>query len=352
MQVYIAPVPVGISWIWPFFTALSNFSVSLRLISTQTTPDELKTIDDPLNNQILFAVGNNLSDGVVCNLIDQLCRADSFPSMARLLLHSLHHKRIFLSISAYDLLLQAASQRNDIDLSLEIFKEMLISSKPLSSKSFFHLARAFSKMDDHIQLLKFVSEVSDLTFPRSLIIMNRIIFALAECGHADKALTVFDFMKSSECKPDLVTYNTIIGILGRAGRVDDMLIQFTSLKEASISPDLVTYNTLINNFGKACRVDLCVMCWREIEEKGILPDLRTYSSLIDSLGRCGNVAESLRLFNEMKCRQIKPSIYVYRSLIDSLKMMGRLEDAAVLQEEMMASLSLLVGPKNFKSKKR
>ncbi|KAL8171543.1 hypothetical protein V2J09_023347 [Rumex salicifolius] len=349
--VYIAPVPVGISWIWPSLTASSHFSVALKLISTQAT-DQIKVIDDKLNHQILYAVENKLSDGVICNLIDRLRREGSFPGMARSILQSLHHKRMILSINASDLLLEAASQKNDIELSLDIFKEILTSSRAPSFKSYFHLARAFSKMDDHIQLLKFVKEVTEMTFPRSLIIMNRMIFALAECGNSDKALAIFDFMKSSDCKPDFFTYNTIIGILGRLGKVDDMIIKFLSMKEAGISPELVTYNTLINNFGKSYRIDLCMICWRELGEKGIEPDLRTYSSMIDSLGRCGNVEEALRLFNEMKCRKIQLSIYVYRSLIDSCKKMGKLEVAIILQEEMMASMSDLVGPSDFKRKKR
>lgn len=349
--VYIAPIPVGFSCIWPSFTASSNLSVSLKLISTRAT-DQVKATDDTLYHQILSAVENNLSDGVVCTLIDQLCREGSFPEMARLLLQSLHHKRIFLSVNAYDILLEAASQKNDIYLSLEIFKGILISLKAPSSKSFFHLARASAKMDSQVELLKFISEVYERTFPRSLIIMNRIIFALAECGHADKALAIFDFLKCSECKPDLFTYNSIMGILGRGGKVDDMIIQYSSMKDAGISPDLVTYNILISNFGKSFRIDLCVMCWSEMAEDGIQPDLRTYSSMIDSLGRCGNVEESLSLFNEMKCRKIKPSVYVYRSLIDSLKKMGKLEVAATLHGEMMESMSYLVGPKDFKRKKR
>ena len=73
-------------------------------------------------------------------------------------------------------------------------------------------------------------------------VLNRIIFAFAECRQIDQALLIFHQIKSLKCKPDLITYNIVLDILGSSGCVDKMLHEFSSMKEAEISPDIISYN--------------------------------------------------------------------------------------------------------------
>ncbi|GMG98626.1 hypothetical protein Nepgr_000466 [Nepenthes gracilis] len=342
-------IRVEISWIWPFFAIVSKSIGSFKSIATQSSCDEVEVTDEFLN-QILTAIkSSTYSDKEICDNIDKLCRAGSVSSIAKLLQLS-HDEHIFLSDKAYNILLVAASEKNDIELSLQIFKYILVSSESLGSQSYLNLAKAFANTSDCIPLLTFVSEVPELAFPRRAVVMNRILYAFAECGLTNKALMIYNHMKSLKFKLDLFTYNTILGILGRAGHMDDMLREFTSMKEAKISPDLISYNTLISNLRKLGRLDLCLVYMREMRGCGFQPDLRTYTALIESFGRSGNIEESLRLLDEMKQRHIQPSIYVYRSLINNSKKIGKLEIAASLMEEMTSSISDLVGPKDFKRK--
>ncbi|KAK3014014.1 hypothetical protein RJ639_008446 [Escallonia herrerae] len=273
-------------------------------------------------------------------------------SAAARLLRSLRDKHIGLSPHAYNLRLVAAGEENDIDLMSQIFKDLLVSCESTHSASYLSFAKAFAKTNDSGVLLRVVREVSELIFQRNAAVVNKIIFTFANCGQVDKALMLFDNLKTLKCEPDLVTYNTVLGILGRASRVDEMLHKFVSMKEANIAPDIVSYNTLLNSLRKVGRLDLSVVFFREMGEKGIEPDLRTYTALIECSGRLGQLEESLRLFGEMKCRGIQPSIYVYRSLIHFSKKMGKLELAMNISEEMNACLANLVGPEDFKKKYR
>ncbi|XP_057540964.1 pentatricopeptide repeat-containing protein At1g11900 [Amaranthus tricolor] len=331
--------------VWPLFAILGSFRVVTK--SYNCYPE---TTNDLLNH-ILYSVENNaLSNKEIRVEIERLCKSASVSTIANLrnLLHSRH---IFLDYEAYNILLAAASERNDLELSLDIFKDILVSSKGMSSKSYFHLAKAFVNSDDHSKLLNFVREIYQLSHC-GVLVLNRMIFAFGECRQIEKALMIFDHMKVIECEPDLVTYNTVLGLLGRAGRVDDMLQEFDSMKNAKISPDIVTYNTLLNNLQKMGRLDLCLVYMREMNENQLTPDLRTYTALIESFGRSGNVEEALGLFSAMKNEQVRPSIYIYRSLINNLKKMGKLEAASLLVNEMNNSLPNLVGPKDFKRKNR
>ena len=352
MQNFISAIPLKVSWLFPFFSILSKSIGSYQLLATQASPDE-EFVPDEFLNQILSAKERSpevSSEKLCTTYIDKLLKAGN-PSGAAKLLQSLHEKHIFLSSNAYDLLLVAASEANSIGLLSQIFMDILVFNKPLSSTSYLNIARAFTKTDDSV-LLKFVREVSELTFPRNATILNRIIHAFAECSQIDKSLVIFDLMKSLKCKPDLITYNTVLWILGRAGRLDEMLHEFSSMGVANIAPDIISYNTLLNSLQKFGRLDLCSVFFREMGENGLKPDLRTYQALIEGFGRSGNLEEALRLFAEMKQGHIRPSIYIYRSLINYSKKMGKVELAMSLSEEMNACLPDLIGPKDFKQKNR
>lgn len=350
-RIYLASLSVGTRR-WPFFAILGSSRAFFKtVVTTESYPHNPEITNDLLNHIVCTIENTAFCDRNICYDIERLCRSGNVSAIDNLL-QFLHDKHIFLDSDAYNILLAATSERSDIEHSLVIFKDILVSSKGMSQKSYFNLAKAFVNTDDGSLLLKFVREISQLTSHCGVLVLNRMIFAFAECRQIDKALLIFDHMKVSECKPDLVTYNTIIGLLGRAGLMDDMLQEFASLKKANITPDIVTYNTLLNNLQKLGRLDLCLVCMREMDKNRLIPDLRTYTALIESFGRSGNIEEALRLFTAMKSREVQPSIYIYRSLINNLKKMGKLKAAGVLLDEMNHSLPYLVGPKDFKRKSR
>lgn len=340
-------IPIGI---WPSIAILSKAIGSYQSFTTRPSSD-LGEVPDGLSDHILSLdrSASKLSEEVYTVHIRKLCGAGKLSTAANLV-QALQERNIFLP-EANNILLKAAGEKNDTELSSQIFKHLLLSGKPLSSTSYLYLARAFIRTDNDTHLLRFVKEVSELAFPSSTIIVNRIISAFSECGQVDKALLIFDNIKGFKCKPDLITYNTILDMLGRIGRTSEMLELFTSMKEACIFPDIISYNTLINSLRKIGRLDLCLVYFKEMTESGFEPDLLTYTALIDSFGRSGNINESVRLFCEMKQRKIRPSIYIYRSLISNLKRAGKLELAMKLSEEMSLSSSDLARPEDFKKTK-
>ena len=267
------------------------------------------------------------------------------------MLQNLHDKNIAVTPNAYNLLLAEASQKNDTELSCQVFKKLLLSCKSPSATSCLSFAQAFTKVNDCVELLRFVEEVSEITCS-SASFVNKIVVAFAKSGQKDKALVIFDYLKRHNYSLDLVTYNIVLDILGRTGRVDEMLDVFASMKEAGFAPDSVSYNTLINGLRKVGRTDMCVVYFKEMSENGIEPDLLTYTAIIESFGRSGNAEESLKCFKEMKLKGILPSIHIYRSLINNLNKIGKVQLAKELLEEMNSSSTCLAGPEDFKQKRR
>ncbi|OIT34281.1 PREDICTED: pentatricopeptide repeat-containing protein At1g11900 [Nicotiana attenuata] len=345
----IKSIPVGALFDWPTFSPSILF-ISRQSISTQAFPAEF--VDEALM-EVLSVMANSQSSGeeLCAAYVDKFCNDRNLSAAAKLL-QILQDKNILLPPSAYNRLLKAAGEENDIGLLCQSFKDLLVSCKSLNSSTYLIFAQAFIKENDVACLLRFVREISESIFPSTATVMNRIIFAFADCGQVDKALMIFDQMKSLKSKPDVVTYNTILGILGRCGRTDEMLKEFVAMKEDSLIPDIVSYNTVITGLRRVGRLESCLVFFKEMCERGIKPDLRTYNALIDSFGKCGNIEESLRFFNELKLRGFRPSIHVYRSLISNLKKMGKLELAVAFSNEMKESISNHRGPNNIQQKNR
>ncbi|EOA39159.1 hypothetical protein CARUB_v10012108mg, partial [Capsella rubella] len=302
-------------------------------------------------------VGHSESGSKIISKIDYMDLVEKYTrdgnvSAAYDLLQSLRDKNICLPISVFKNLLAASGEQNDIRLSCRIFRELLVSpgKEPVSSDCYLNLARAFINTDDCMHLMTLLKEISESSLPCRLIVLNRIILALAESRQIDKVLMILQQMKEWECKPDVITYNSVLDILGRAGLVNEMLGVLSSMKEdCNVSVDIITYNTVLNGMRKACRFDMCLVIYNEMVQFGIKPDLLSYTAVIDSLGRSGNIKESLRLFDEMKQRQIRASVYVYRALIDCLKKSGDFQRALQLSDELKnTSSSDLAGPLDFK----
>ncbi|KAL9266152.1 Pentatricopeptide repeat-containing protein [Drosera capensis] len=344
-------IGVRVSWMMPLFGLLSKSIRSCKYLTSRSSCDEAEVTDELLDQVLAAADSSSHSNTEIFAFINKLCRTRNVEMISKLL-ELLHDKHILISGEAYDLLWAAASQAGDIKLMLTIFKKLLLSSISLGSSSYFTLARAWAKTSSNVLLSDFVREVSELTYPRSVVVLNRIIYAFAECGLTDKALAIYNQMRLLGCKPNLITYNTVLGILGRVGRIHDMLHEFSLMKEDDMVPDVVSYNTLINYLQKLGRLHQCTEYLREMREIGLQPDLRTYTSMIEGLGRSGDIKEALRLLNEMKHLQIRPSIYIYQSLVHNSKKMGKLEIAASLQKEMNSSVAQLIGPKEFKPRTR
>ncbi|KAL2245812.1 pentatricopeptide repeat-containing protein At1g11900 [Sesamum indicum] len=349
VQGFVKHSPIRVSWVWPF-SVLSNSIGSRLSLSTQVFVEE--TADEVLNQILAAGQDHSVSREEVClSYIRNLCAAGNLLAAAKIP-KNLRGKHIFLGPRAYDCLLEAADRKNDIDILSQVFKDLLVSCASVRFTSYLIVARALGKRNDPAMLLNFIRDVCEMDFPRIDVVLNRVIFALAKCGHVDNALFVFDHMKSLKCKPDLFTYNTVLAILGRLGRVDDMLREFTFMKTVDLVPDIVTYNTVLNSLRKMGRLDLFMVHFKEMSDRGVQPDALTFKALIESLGRSGNIEEALKVFDEMKYKQIRPSIHIYRALIFSLKRMGKMELALRFSTEMNKLFQDSVLPRDFQYENR
>ncbi|KAJ0985342.1 hypothetical protein J5N97_003698 [Dioscorea zingiberensis] len=320
-----------------------------RSIMTQVPNSEQQVIK-ALELFINSANDETVSMKKLCSsYIEKLCESGNVADAVFVLRH-LHDRNTHVDLTSYNILLAASCEENQFDVFSEIFKDLLLSKLPPDSTSYSSVAKVFHKTSDS-DLLKFIREVAEITVCRVPTVMNRIIFVTAESGQITKSKMIFEEMKNLNLKMDTVTFNTHLVILGRAGQVDQMLSEFASMKYLGYTPDSVTYNTLVNCLRRLGRLELCKLFAREMFDKGFELELQTYTALVDVLGRAGHITDAMRMFDELK-KSHNPSIYVYRALISNLKKAGKFDLALDLLNEMNSSTSKLVGPKEFKERRK
>nr|XP_004487325.1 pentatricopeptide repeat-containing protein At1g11900 isoform X2 [Cicer arietinum] len=327
-------------------------SICLRAFSTEASLDKERMTCEVLK-EFLAIVENTPASvpKVYFAYIDKMCKTGNLTSASQVL-QILNDKNIVVSPDAYNFILVEASQKNDIDISCQVLKKLLLSGESPSATLCIKFAQAFRKVNDYVELLRFIKEISE-TSCSSIPFINKIIFAFAKSGQKDKALMIFDHLKrwNDSCL-DIITYNIVLDILGRTGRVDEMLDVFASMKETGFLPDTVSYNTLITGLRKVGRSDMCFAYFKEMIENGNVPNLITYTALINVFGRAGNVEESLKCFRDMKLKGILPSMQIYKALIHNLNKREKFELATELSEEMNSSSTCLSGPRDLRPKRR
>ncbi|KAL0420143.1 UNVERIFIED_CONTAM: Pentatricopeptide repeat-containing protein, chloroplastic [Sesamum radiatum] len=187
---------------------------------------------------------------------------------------------------------------------------------------------------------------------------------LCKSGYCDEAIRVFESMKDSGLKPNLVTYNALIDACGKGGAdykraleiFDEMLqngvqpdrITYNSLlafdeafavgkemESIGIKKDVVTYNALLDGFGKQGMYDKVKELFAEMKKEHLSPNLLTYSTLISVYSKGGLYKEAMEVYREFKRHGLKADVVFYSKLIDALCKKGLVESSAFLLDEMM-----------------
>ncbi|KAI3970122.1 hypothetical protein MKW92_040580 [Papaver armeniacum] len=155
-----------------------------------------------------------------------------------------------------------------------------------------------------------------------------IIDAYADKGLSTEAEAIF-FRKRNLVtdKKDVVEYNVMIKAYGKSKLYDKALSLFQSMRSNGTWPDECTYNSLIQMLSGADQVaparDLLV----EMQEVGFKPRCETFSAVIASNIRLGRASDAVDMYREMTKARVEPNEVVFGSLINGFAEDGKVEEA-------------------------
>ncbi|KAG7540870.1 Pentatricopeptide repeat [Arabidopsis thaliana x Arabidopsis arenosa] len=275
-------------------------------------------------------------------------------------------------IVAYNAMIHGYTSNGETELSLSLFKELMLSGARLKSSTLVSLV----PVSGHLMLIyaihgyslksNFLSHTSvstalttvysklneiesarklfDESPEKSLPSWNAMISGYTQNGLTEDAISLFREMQNSEFSPNPVTITCILSACAQLGAlslgkwVHDLC---GSIAEARRLFDLmpkkneVTWNTMISGYGLHGHGQEALTIFSEMLNSGIAPTPVTFLCVLYACSHAGLVKEGDEIFNSMIHRYgFEPSVKHYACVVDILGRAGHLQRALQFIEAM------------------
>lgn len=252
-------------------------------------------------------------------------------------------------------LLDASLKSKDMELSLDVYKELKIAGVTMSAQAFNGLTRALATegelghclavwgeminagvgphMTTFEALVQAIKDNDQNGQPTSLFeciqksgnpkAFATLVRALCKGRRADLAIGVYKSMKEQDsfCKDhhlDLATYASLIGAQCDAGAMKGAVALLEDIKAAGLKPDEAVLNTLLSACFKDGNVNLGMKLFADLTEAGVRPNQTTFSTMVKLYGRSQRLEDALNLVHTMQTQYgLAPSPYTYSCVVQA-----------------------------------
>ncbi|XP_038905014.1 putative pentatricopeptide repeat-containing protein At5g13230, mitochondrial [Benincasa hispida] len=150
----------------------------------------------------------------------------------------------------------------------------------------------------------------DMLNLRDRVSWNAIICGYSMHGLGVEAISMFDLMKKTECKPDELTFVGVLSACSNTGRLDEGKQYFNSMKQ----------------------------------DYGIEPCMAHYTCMVRLIGRSGNLHQAVKFIEDIP---FEPSVMIWRALLGACVIhndveLGRISAQRVLEMEPRDEASLVL----------
>lgn len=202
--------------------------------------------------------------------------------------------------------------------------------------------------------------VFDWMLERDGITWNSVLSGYTQNGQASEALTLFDEMLESGCKPNSVTalilasacaylgsrhlgkklhdtvvarnikidtnlQNALMDMYAKCGDLDAAECMFNEMDPDE--RDITSWNILISGYGVHGHGRKALELFKQMQEEGFEPNHITFTSVLSACSHAGLIDEGRKCFADMKTLSVKPEAKHYACLVDMLGRAGHLCEA-------------------------
>ncbi|KAA0031479.1 pentatricopeptide repeat-containing protein [Cucumis melo var. makuwa] len=157
-------------------------------------------------------------------------------------------------------------------------------------------------------------------FRCNTIVVSSLIDMYSKCGMLEASCYVFHLMGN---KQDVVVWNTMISGLAQNGHGEKAMQMFNHMVESGVKPDRITFIVILSACSHSGLVQEGLQFFKAMTyDHGVLPDQEHYACLIDLLGRAGCFIE---LVNELENMSCKPDDRVWSALLGVCRIHNNIE---------------------------
>ncbi|CAK9309193.1 unnamed protein product [Citrullus colocynthis] len=157
-------------------------------------------------------------------------------------------------------------------------------------------------------------------FRCNTIVVSSLIDMYSKCGMLEASCRIFYLMGN---KQDVVLWNTMISALAQHGHGEEAMQMFNGMVESGLKPDRITFIVILSACSHSGLVQEGLRFFKAMTyDHGVLPDQEHYACLIDLLGRAGCFTE---LVNELEKMSCKPDDRVWNALLGVCRIHGNIE---------------------------
>ena len=159
------------------------------------------------------------------------------------------------------------------------------------------------------------------------ITCSALINACGKSKQWEKALDVFREMKADGVEANIFTYSALISACAKGRQLDKALEVFRECQVSGVEPDAITYGTVIAACEKGKRCDEALDIFRQMRAKNVDANVITYNSVLSACDRAGRADDALDIFAQMRKEGVKPDKHSYAAVIGACATGGKLDEA-------------------------
>lgn len=267
-------------------------------------------------NNAIYAAGKHLQIDLALDIFKEMIDAEIEPDTI-----------------SYACIIESAHKAGLYDTALQLFEGMRRSTATPNALILCTILEVCGKAKSLAKLEEYLSFAVKSGFGKSVRIFNVAIASFVRMKEYGKASEAFEQLKELAI-PDTITYNTMIDASGRGGDWKKAVELLKEMELVGLQQDVVSFTTAIDACGKGGRLDAALEILDQMKSKGIQPNSFTFNALLDSCVRANAAEKALEVLREMEVSSVKPDTVSYSLAITACGKAGRLDDIKMLLGEM------------------
>ncbi|XWS62664.1 hypothetical protein CRYUN_Cryun06bG0030200 [Craigia yunnanensis] len=153
-----------------------------------------------------------------------------------------------------------------------------------------------------------------------MMVISSLIGMYSKCGSLKVGKRIFYL---TDNKQDPVLWNRMIFALAQHGHGEQAVKVFDDMVKQGVKPDRTTLVVIVNAYSHFCLVQEGLRYFECISsDHGIIPDQQHYACLIDLLGRAGCFDQLMNHLEKMPC---KPDSRIWNALLGVSRIHGNIQ---------------------------